>query len=65
MLSRCAQATEEDVEAAFEFGSSVVADEIGGEAAEDGKFADWQPVQAKAEHVVALVGVLNEFLAAR
>jgi hypothetical protein len=61
MLRRCAQSAEEDVEAAFEFGSSVVAGEIGGKAAEDGKFADRQPVQAKAEHVVGLVGVLDEF----
>ena len=53
---------EEDVEAAFEFGGAVVAGQGGGQAAEQGEFADRQPVQAEPEQVVGLVGVLDEFL---
>jgi hypothetical protein len=61
--SRCrAQSAEEDVEAAFKFGGSVVAGEVGGELAEKRKFADRQAVQAEAEQVVGLIGVLDKFL---
>ena len=53
---------EEDVEAAFEFGGAVVGGQGGGEAAQQGEFADRQPVQAEPQQVVGLVGVLDEFL---
>jgi hypothetical protein len=43
------QSDEQDVEAAFEFGGAVVGGQDGGEAAQDGKFADRQPVQARAQ----------------
>src|SRR5450756_37116 len=57
-----AEPAEQDVEAAFKFGGPVIAGEVGGEAAEDGKFADRQAVQPEAEQVVGLIGVLHEFL---
>ena len=53
---------EEDVEAAFEFGSAVVGREDRGEAAQQGELGDGQPVQAQPQQVVGLVGVLDEFL---
>ena len=53
---------EQDVETAFEFGGAVVAGQGRGQAAEQGEFADRQPVQAEPEQVVGLVGVLDEFL---
>ena len=59
---RGGQAGEEDVEAAFEFGGAVVGGQGGGEAAQQGEFADRQPVQAQPQQVVGLVRVLDEFL---
>ena len=56
------QPGEQDVEAAFEFGGAVVGGQGGGEAAEQGEFADRQQVQAEPQQVVGLVGVLDEFL---
>jgi hypothetical protein len=41
------QPGEQDVEAAFEFGGAVVGGQDGGQAAEQGEFADRQPVQAE------------------
>ena len=67
-LRRCAggqrvgEAGEEDVEAALEFGGAVVGGQGGGEAAQQGEFADRQPVQAQPQQVVGLVRVLDEFL---
>ena len=55
-------AGKEDVEAAFEFGGAVVGGQGGGEAAEQGEFADRQPVQAQPQQVVGLVWVVDEFL---
>ena len=46
----------------FEFGGSVVRGEVVGQTAEDGEFADRQPVQAETEQVVGLLGVLDQFL---
>ena len=59
---RGGQSGQEDVEAAFEFGGAVVGGQDGGEAAEQGEFADWQPVQAQPQQVVGLVRVVDEFL---
>ena len=60
---QCAgQPGKEDVEAAFEFGGAVVDGQDGGEAAEQGEFADRQPVQAQPQQVVGLVRVVDEFL---
>jgi hypothetical protein len=59
---RVGQAGEEDVEAALELGGAVVGGQGGGEAAQQGEFADRQPVQAQPQHVVGLVRVLDEFL---
>ena len=59
---RVGQAGEEDVEAALELGGAVVGGQGGGEAAQQGKFADRQPVQAQPQQVVGLVRVLDEFL---
>src|SRR4029077_13146795 len=56
------EAGEEDVEAALEFGGAVVRGQDGGEAAQQGEFADRQPVQAQPQQVVGLVRVLDEFL---
>ena len=56
------EAGEQDVEAAFEFGGAVVGGQDGGEAAEEGEFADRQPVQAEPEQVVGLLGADGEFL---
>ncbi len=56
------QPGEQDVEAAFELGGAVVGGQDGGEAAEQGEFADRQPVQAEPQQVVGLVGVVDEFL---
>ena len=43
---RAGQPGEEYVESALEFGGAVVAGQHGGKAAEEGKFADREPVQA-------------------
>ena len=59
---RVGQAGEEDVEAALELGGAVVGGQGGGEAAQQGEFADRQPVQAQPQQVVGLVRVLDEFL---
>ena len=59
---RVGQAGEEDVEAALELGGAVVGGQGGGEAAQQGEFADRQPVQAEPQQVVGLVRVLDEFL---
>ena len=59
---RVGQASEEDVEAALELGGAVVGGQGGGEAAQQGEFADRQPVQAQPQQVVGLVRVLDEFL---
>ncbi len=59
---RGGQSGQEDVEAAFEFGGAVVGGQDGGEAAEQGEFADRQPVQAQPQQVVGLVRVVDEFL---
>jgi hypothetical protein len=56
---------EQDVEAAFELGGAVVAGQYGGEAAQRREFADRQPVRAKPQQVVGLVGVVDELPAAR
>jgi hypothetical protein len=61
-VQRVGEAGEEDVEAALEFGGAVVGGQDGGEAAEQGEFADRQPVQAQPQQVVGLVRVLDEFL---
>jgi hypothetical protein len=58
---RGGQAGEQDVKAAFEFGGAVVGQD-GGAAAQQGEFADRQPVQPEPEQVVGLVGVVDEFL---
>src|SRR6202030_3080072 len=52
----------QDVQAAFEFGGAVVSGQDGGQAAEQGEFADREPVQAEPEQVVGLVGADGEFL---
>src|SRR6185312_3263827 len=59
---RVGQAGEEDVEAALELGGAVVGGQGGGKAAQQGEFADRQPVQAQPQQVVGLVWVLDEFL---
>jgi hypothetical protein len=56
------QPGQEDIEAAFEFGGAVIGRQDGGEAAEQGEFADRQPVQAQPQQVVGLVRVVDEFL---
>ena len=56
------QAGQQDVEASLEFGGAVVGGQDGGEASEQRELADRQPVQAQAQQVVGLVGVLDEFL---
>src|ERR1700678_2295229 len=57
-----AQPGEQDVQAAFEFGSAVVAAQDRGQVAEQGELADREPVQAQPEQVIGLVGVLDELL---
>ena len=56
------QAGEEDVEAAFEFGGSVVGGQDGGESAQQRELGDREPVQAEPEQVVGLVGIAGQFL---
>jgi len=59
---RVGEAREQDVEAALEFGGAVVGGQGGGEAAQQGEFADRQPVQAQPQQVVGLIWVLDKFL---
>jgi hypothetical protein len=59
---RGGQSGKEDVKAAFEVGGAVVGGQDGGEAAEQGEFADRQPVQAQPQQVAGLVLVVDEFL---
>ena len=56
------QPGEQDVQAAFELGGTVVAGQDGGQAAEQGEFAGRQPVQAEPEQVIGLVRADGEFL---
>lgn len=56
------QPGKEDVEPLVEFGGAVVVGEDRGEAAEQGELAARKPMQAKAEQVVGLLRVDNEFL---
>lgn len=56
------QAGDEDVEASFEFGGSVIACEDGGEAAEEGELSDRESMQAEAEQGVGLVRVVDQLL---
>jgi len=46
----------------LEVGGSVVAGEFGGHGAYPGEFAGSEAVQAEAEQVVGLVGVIDEVL---
>src|SRR5512133_1104224 len=59
---RGCQSGEQDVEAAFEFGGAVVGGQDGGEAAQDGKFTDRQPVQAQAQQGVGFLGPFDDLL---
>jgi hypothetical protein len=56
------QPGQQDVEAAFEFGGAVVGRQDRSQAAEQGKLADRQAVQAQPQQVVGLVRVVDEFL---
>lgn len=50
------------VQAAFELGGAVVDGLVGVEAAQDGEFADRQAVQSRAQYLLMLLGVLDDFL---
>jgi hypothetical protein len=57
-----AYAGEQDVWAAFEFGFPVVVGQVVGQAAQQGDLLEGQAVQAEAEQVVGLLGVVDQFL---
>jgi len=56
------QAGDHQCDALLEVGGSVVAGEFGGHGAYPGEFAGSEAVQAEAEQVVGLVGVIDEVL---
>ena len=52
----------EDVEAAFEFGGSVVGGQDGAEPAQHRELGDREPVQAEPVQAVGLVRIAGQFL---